>query len=109
MVLGDEAEVLATLGRSTAYVERTHLTMRSSSARLIRKGLKFSKDVLLHRAAAAWDDLVYNVARPLKTLRQRLADEGQRRWRPRTPAMAAGLADRIWSIGDILRAVPAAT
>ena len=58
--------------------------MRSSSACLVRKGLKFSKDVVLHRAAAAWDDLVYNLARPLRTLRQRLADEGQRRWRSRT-------------------------
>ncbi len=82
--------------------------MRSSSARLVRKGLKFSKDVLLHRVAAAWDDLVYNVARPLRTLRQRLADEGRRRWQPRTPAMAAGLTDRVWSIGDILRAAPVA-
>ncbi len=66
-----------------------------------------TKDVLLHRAAAAWDDLVYNVARPLETLHQRLADESKRRWWSRTPAMAAGLTDRLWSIGDILRAVPA--
>ncbi len=49
-------------------------------ARLTRKGQRFSSDVLLHRAAAAWDDLVYNVARSLKTLRKRLADEARRRW-----------------------------
>ncbi len=83
MVLGVEAAVLAALGRSTSYVERTHLTMRSSS---VRRGLKFSKDVLLHQAAAAWDDRVHNVARPLKTRRQRLTGDGQRRWRQRTPA-----------------------
>ena len=106
MVLGDEAEVLATLGRSTAYVERTHLTMRHSSARLTRKGLGFSKEVLLHQAAAAWEDLVYNLARPLNTLRQALTNALPRRWLPRTPAMAAGLTERVWTIGDILRAVP---
>ena len=106
VVLGDEAVVLATLGRSTAYVERTHLTMRHSSARLTRKGLGFSKEVLIHRAAAAWEDLVYNLARPLKTLRQELTNALPRRWRPRTPAMAAGLTARVWTIGDILRAVP---
>lgn len=106
VVLGDEAQVLATLGRSTAYVERTHLTMRHSNARLIRKGLGFSKDLILHKAAAAWEDLVYNLARPLKTLRQKIACMTNRRWRPRTPAMAAGLTDRVWTVRDILRAVP---
>jgi transposase-like protein len=109
VVFGNEAKVLSILGQSTAYVERTHLTMRHSSARLIRKGLGFSKDVLMHRAAAAWDDLVYNLARPLKTLRQQLTDALPKRWWPRTPAMAAGLADRIWTVGDILRAVPVPT
>ncbi len=80
--------------------------MRIHRARLTCKGLGFSKDVLPHRAAVAWDGLVHDVARPLKTLRQRLADEAQRRWRPRIPATAAGLAGRTWRVGDILRAVP---
>jgi hypothetical protein len=106
VVLGDETEVLVTLGRSTAYVERTHLTMRHSSARLTRKGLGFSKAVSMRRAAAAWEDLVYNLARPLKTLRQALTNASPRRWQPCTPAMAAGLTERVWTIGDILRAVP---
>jgi hypothetical protein len=109
VVSGDEAEVLATSGRSTAYVERTHLTMRHNSARLTRKGSGFSKEVLMHQAAAARDDPVYNPARPLKTLRQEITNALPRRWLPRTPAMAAGLIDRVWTIGDILRAVPLPT
>lgn len=109
VVFGEEAEVLATLGKSTAYVERTHLTMRHSSGRLTRKGLGFSKDVLMHRAAAAWENLVYNLARPLKTLRQALHNAGPQRWLARTPAMAAGLTERVWTVGDILRAVPQPT
>lgn len=106
VVLGDEAEVLATLGQSTAYVERTHLTMRHSNARLVRKGLGFSKEIVLHKAAAAWEDIVYNLARPLKTLRQQVTDAVKHRWWPRTPAMAAGLTDRVWTVRDILKAVP---
>ena len=52
----------------------------SSNGRLTRKGLGFSKDVLMHRAAAAWENLVYNLARPLKTLRQALPNAGPQRW-----------------------------
>ena len=103
---GDEAEVLERLGQSTAYVERTHLTMRLFNSRLARKSLAFSKQLVMHKAAAAWEDLIYNFARPLKSLRQAVVDDPNRRWQPRTPAMAAGLAEHIWSVGDLLKAVP---
>ncbi len=69
-VYGDEAALVAHLGQSTAYVERTHLTMRHMSGRLVRKGLGFSKAVAMHRASAAWEDAAYNLTRPLKTLRE---------------------------------------
>ena len=60
----------------------------------------------MHCAAAAWEDLVYNLARPLKSLRLPVADHPQRRWRQRTPAMAAGLTNHIWSIRQLLFTVP---
>jgi hypothetical protein len=106
VIFGDQAEVLALLGRSTAYIERTHLTMRHFNARLTRKSLAFSKLLTLHCAAAAWEDLVYNLARPLKSLRLPDTDHPTRHWRPRTPAMAAGLTDHIWSFRELLFAVP---
>lgn len=106
VIFGDEDEVLALLGASTAYIERTHLTMRHFNARLVRKSLAFSKDLDLHCAAAAWEDLVYNLARPLKSLRLPETDLPQRRWQPRTPAMAAALTDHIWSIRELLFALP---
>ena len=43
--------------------------MRLFNGRLTRKTLAFSKLVAMYRASAAWEDLVYNLARPLKTLR----------------------------------------
>ena len=55
----------------------------------------------MYRASAAWEDLVYNFARPLETLRVKILGDPKRRWRPRTPAMAAGLTDRIWTVIEL--------
>ncbi len=74
VVYGDEAEVLELLGSSTAYVERTHLTSRLFNSRLERKTLGYSKAVEMHRAMAAWEDMYYNLVRPVKTLRQEVFD-----------------------------------
>lgn len=106
VVYGNEAEVLELLGSSTAYVERTHLTSRHFNSRLVRKTLGYSKAVALHRAMAVWEDMVYNLVRPLKTLRQEVFDDPTRRWRPRTPAMVAGLTDHIWSVKELLMTIP---
>jgi len=106
VIYGDEEKVLEVLGQSTAYIERTHLTMRHFNGRLTRKTLAFSKDLAMYKASAAWEDLVYNFARPLKTLRLEIFNDPHRRWLPRTPAMAAGLTDHIWTVKELLTAVP---
>jgi hypothetical protein len=105
VVFGDPLKTLALLGPSTATIERTHLTMRLFNGRLVRKTLAFSKDVTMYRASAAWEDLVYNLARPLKTLRLPVFGDPQRRWQQRSPAMASGLADHIWPVKELLKAV----
>lgn len=105
VIYGDKKEVVNLLGKSTAYVERTHLTMRLFNGRLTRKTLAFSKLPEMYRASAAWEDLVYNLARPLKTLRVEVFDDPNRRWKPRTPAMAAGLTDHIWTVKELLKTV----
>ncbi|HEV2124561.1 MAG TPA: hypothetical protein VGW38_17545 [Chloroflexota bacterium] len=56
VVFGEPDRVRARFGETTAYIERTHLTMRQMNARLVRKGLGFSKALWAHRWAAAWDD-----------------------------------------------------
>jgi len=105
VVFGDPIETLALLGQSTSYIERTHLTMRLFHGRLTRKTLAFSKDVEMYRASAAWEDLVYNLARSLKTLRTEIFGNPKRRWKQRSPAMASGLADHIWTVKELLTTV----
>lgn len=102
---GDKDEVLELLGKSTSYVERAHLTMRLFNSRLMRKTLGFSKDLEMYRASAAWEDLVYNFARPVKTLRVEIYGDPKRRWQPHTPAMTAGLTDHIWTVKELLKTV----
>lgn len=99
-------EVVGWFGESTAYVERTHLTSWLFNGRLVRKTVGFSKCLSMHRAAAVWEDAVYNLVRPLKTLRQKVSGEGVRRWSPRTPAMAAGLTEHIWTVKELGTRVP---
>jgi len=106
VVYGDPEAVCKLLGKHTSYVERTHLTSRQMNGRLVRKTLSFSKALEMLEASCAWEDWVYNLARPLKTLRLEVND-GQRRWLPRSPAMAAGLTDHIWTIKELLTTVVA--
>ena len=105
VIYGEDAIVPALLGGHTSYVERTNLTSRHMNGRLVRKTLGFSKKLEMLVASCVWEDMVYNFARHVKTLRIEVND-GHRRWLPRTPAMAAGLADRKWDIEDLLSLVP---
>jgi hypothetical protein len=105
VIFGVKAEVVALLGKSTAYIERSHLTSRMFNGRQVRKTLAFSKSIGHYRASAGWEDAYYNLVRPHKSLRQRV-QEGDRKWRERTPAMAAGLTDHTWSAKELLTIVP---
>jgi hypothetical protein len=105
VIYGDPTTVPEVVGANTAYIERTHLTMRQDNGRLGRKTLGFSKDLAMLRAACTWEDLVYNLTHPVKTLRQEV-NQGRRRWQPRTPMMAAGLTDHVWTVEQILMALP---
>jgi hypothetical protein len=72
VIFGSQSEVINLLGKSTAYIERSHLTSRLFNGRQTRKTLAFSKDVDCYRAAATWEDCYYNLVRPHKTLRVRV-------------------------------------
>jgi hypothetical protein len=106
VVYGDPAAVLAFLGKSTAYVERTHLTMRHFNSRLGRKTIAFSKELQMHQAAATWDDFCYNLIQAHKSLRQVVVGDPPHRWRPRTPAMAARLTNHVWTVKELLTTLP---
>jgi hypothetical protein len=100
------AAVTAALKRSqvskainTAFVERQNGTDRNRNARKVRKTYCFSKDWDVHQAMTYFTMYTYNFCWAVRTLREQAAD-GQ--WRPRTPAMAAGLADHVWSLSEWL-------
>jgi putative lipoic acid-binding regulatory protein len=106
VIYGNEEKVKAKLGCHTAYVERTHLTSRQMNGRLVRKTLSFSKELPLLEAASALEDALYNFTRPVKTLRVELANPTrQARWQQRTPAMAAGLTDHVWTTRELLTTI----
>ena len=104
VVYGDSENVCDLLGLNTAFVERTNLTSRQMNGRMVRKTLSFSKETEMLKASCAWEDWVYNLTRPVKSLRVEVND-GQRRWQQRSAAMAAGLADHVWTIEELLMTV----
>ena len=84
-------------GISTSYLERQNATDRHRNARKGRKTYRFSKDWEVHEALTCFTMYSYNFCWPVRTLREKGPDE---RWQPRTPAMAAGLADHVWSLEE---------
>ena len=74
---------------STSYVERQNLKMRMQMRRFTRLTNAFSKKIENHVAALALHYMRYNFVRIHQTLRV-------------TPAMAAGLTDRVWGIEDLV-------
>ena len=81
---------------TTSHVERNNLTIRMQSRRYTRLTNAFSKRVEYHLYATALFVTVYNFARVHRTLTQ--ARQGVHT----TPAMAAGIADRVWRMEDVL-------
>ena len=105
VVWGKQRQVEQPLPAQVAYVERTHLTSRLMNARLVRRTLRFSKRVTPLISSWWWGDAIYNLVRPVRTLRQRSTQAG-RRWIARSPAMAAGLTDHLWTVSELLHIVP---
>ena len=74
---------------STSIIERQNLTMRMSMRRFTRLTNAFSKKVENLEAAVALQFAHYNFVRIHKSLRM-------------TPAMAAGVTDRLWSLEELV-------
>jgi IS1 family transposase len=78
---------------STSYVERQNLTMRMSMRRFTRLTNAFSKKIANLEFAVALHFMHYNFCRVHQTLRV-------------TPAMAAGIADHVWELGELIALMP---
>ncbi len=75
----------------TSIVERNNLSTRMSNRRFTRLTNAFSKKWENHWASVACWFAFYNFCRVHKSLRT-------------TPAMAAGIADHVWSVRELLEA-----
>jgi len=94
---------------NTAFVERVNLTLRQNVAALIRRTwstLQAALQLLVH---LEWWRASYHFVRPHESLQQALdhpIDRGGKRqpqrYRQRTPAMAAGVTSRRWTVHDLL-------
>jgi hypothetical protein len=85
---------------NVSFLERQHLTDRHRNARTRRKTYCFSKRWEAHESATYFTLDSYNFCWPVRTLRTRSPDGP---WEECTPAMAAGLADHIWSLAEWLQ------
>jgi IS1 family transposase len=76
---------------STSYVERQNLTLRMQSKRFARLSNGFSKKIDCHLAAVALYVAFYNLCKTHEALKA-------------TPAMALGIADRVWTVAELIEA-----
>ena len=111
VVLGAERLTQQGLTVSTALVERVNLTLRQALAPLVRKTYSFCKNRERMQQRVVLFQAFYNVARPHMSLRQPLPLRERTRhgairprWQKRTPAMAAGLTDHVWTFRELLTA-----
>lgn len=78
---------------STSYLERPNLSMRMGMRRFTRLNNAFSKKVESLACAVSLYFMHYNFARPHETLSMPY---------PKTPAMAAGLTNHVWTLDEIV-------
>lgn len=104
VVFGTMAAIQAVLTRSkvsrqinTSFLERQNATDRHHNARKVRRTYTFSKDWRVHEAMTYFTMYSYNFCWVVRTLRER---DGEGHWRQRTPAMAAGLSDHVWTMRE---------
>jgi IS1 family transposase len=104
-------QVLAPLGWqiNTAFVERLNLTIRQHVAAVGRRVSTLCKGEDGVRQQLTLYHTYYNFCLPHASLRQPLPQPlptygtgSATQWRPCTPAMAAGLADHVWTLREVL-------
>jgi IS1 family transposase len=109
MIMGNERKVKKILKESTvstkvntSFIERENGKLRADNGRLVRKTLGFSKIKELFRASLGITIAYDHYCRPHKGLRQRIKNPcGNKHWNKRSPMMALGKTDHIWSIEEL--------
>jgi len=91
------ARSIASFCINTSFIERFNATDRILNGRKGRKSLRFSKNWDIHNAMTYFVSFSYNFCWPVRTLS--IKDEYEVRIK-RTPAMASGLTDHVWTLGE---------
>jgi len=86
---------------TTAYSERLNATFRAHLAPLTRRGRGIAHGTALVESGMWLVGCAYTVCWTHESLRLRAI--GGRKWLERTPAMAAGLTDHVWTLDEVLR------
>ena len=116
VIFGDSEAVNSRLAQSpastsinTSFVERQNLSVRQQARRLTRKTNGFSKEMSWLEKQLWLSLAYYHLVLPHDSLRQELGEPeptrgsgSPRRWACRTPAMAAGITDHVWTIRELL-------
>jgi hypothetical protein len=104
VIFGTMAAVQVAPARSKAsrrinvsFLERQNATDRHRNARKVRKTYTFSKDWWVHEAMTYFTMYSDNFCWPVRTLAER---DGEGHFRRQTPAMAAELADHVWTMRE---------
>jgi len=94
---------------NTAFIERVNLSIRQHVAALGRRVTTLCKHEDGLRQQLALYHVYYNFCLPHASLRVPLPQPepthgsgSARQWQPRTPAMAAGLTDHVWTLREVL-------
>ncbi len=86
-----------------SYIERLNGTFRARLAMLVRRGRGVARRLQTLERAMYLMGCVYNFCTPHQSLRLVLyLPNNRRRWVERTPAMAAGRTDHVWTVGQLL-------
>jgi transposase-like protein len=104
---GSTAQVLGQLEKTktgqkinTSYIERLNATFRACLAGLTRRGRRLVKDEEVLEKGMYLVGCVYNFCNVHRSLR--VEQKQGTKWLQRTPAMAAGWTDHVWSIRELL-------
>jgi IS1 family transposase len=108
VVFGEKNAAMQAIARSPvsshinmAFIERNNLTIRERNRRLTRKTLGFSKKKKLLVSSLNIYFGIYHFVKTHKGLRTKI-DQQERKWVQRTPMMAAGITDHVWTLSELI-------
>jgi transposase-like protein len=86
---------------NTAFIERLNATFRQRLTSLVRRTRALARRTATIEQGMWLVGTIYNFCTAHESLRLRSTTD-ERQWQARTPAMAAGITDHLWSVKELL-------